>query len=95
MKYLVTLDRNSVVGATYANGNNDGYCTDGDINHPVLDCLEVDLTGYFAYLKRDLSRQGKAFQGVHIPHSAIAFVLSYAVGEPRPIGFTTTIELEA
>lgn len=49
MMYLVVLDERSAIGNIYASGNNDGFVTDDQSQHPVLGCTEVS-TGAPYYL---------------------------------------------
>jgi len=88
MRYLVVLDARSVVGGMYANGYNDGFVSDGEIRHPVLDCTEIATDSpYYLYVKRDLSRHGKDYQTIHIPHSSIVVIHHYADEGRKPMGF--------
>ncbi len=88
MRYLVVLDERSAIGSIYAAGNNDGFVTDSELEHPVLDCMEISLVSpYYLFAKRDLSDQGGNFQSLHIPHSSIVAIYQYADEGSRPFGF--------
>jgi len=86
--YLVVLDERSAIGSIYVSGNNDGFVTDGQLQHPVLDCTEISTDSpYYLFAKRDMSKQGKNYQSLHIPHSSVVAIYHYADEGSRPFGF--------
>jgi hypothetical protein len=88
MRYLVILDAQSVVGSTYAAGNNDGFVGD----NPVLDCTEIQTDSpYYLFAKRDLSKQGGSHQSVFVPHGAVVMIACYEDQGPKLLGFTVSI----
>ena len=88
MKYLVLLDCNSSIGSIYANGNNDGIVNDGDINHPVLACTEIETNNpYYIFAIRSGDQEGGLRQSVFLPHSSVVAIYRYAEDEPHPLGF--------
>ena len=88
MRYLVVLDARSTIGSIFAHGHNDGTVSDGDLRHPVLDCIEIATDSpHYLFVKRDLSRHGKDYQSVHIPHSCVVAIHHYADDGSRPFGF--------
>lgn len=90
MRYSVILDASSIIGSIYSSGSNDGYVRTGETKHPILDCLEVDFSSpYYLFVKRDLSKHNKTYQKIHIPHSNIVSVYSYADEESKPMGFVS------
>jgi hypothetical protein len=88
MRYLVILDQRSPVGRAHSGANNDGVLPDGDLRHPILDCVEVTPdSAYYLFVRRDMTRFARAAQPIHIPHSAIAAIYPYGVDEDPPFGF--------
>ena len=88
MKYLVFLDRNSIVGEQYASGTNDGIIESGGAEHPALDCTEILHEAYYLLVTRDMGRHGGGSQTIYIPHSAVAFILAYDKTDYLPPGFS-------
>jgi hypothetical protein len=90
MRFLVILDARSAIGGSYAKGNNDGFMNDGNIQHPVLDCLEVATDApYYLFAKRDMSNQGKQYQSLYIPHGSVVAIYCYSDEGSKPCGFIT------
>ena len=90
MRYSVIIDARSATGSIYASGNNDGFVSDGQLRHPVLDCSEIITdVSYFVFIKRDMSKSGKSHQSLYIPHTSIVHIHCYADEGPQPMGFTT------
>jgi hypothetical protein len=88
MRYLVILDVRSASGAVYHSGSNDGYVSDGDLRHPVLDCSEIVVDSpYYLFAKRDMAKQGGSYQSLYIPHSSVVHIHCYADSGTRPMGF--------
>ena len=91
MRYLVVLDVRSSIGRIYANANNDGFVTDGEIKHPVLDCTEIAIDSpYYLFATRDMSRTGNTYQHLHIPHGSVVAIHHYAEEIEKPVGFVTS-----
>lgn len=86
MRHLVVIDSHSVMGATLLEGTHDGIALGG---HPTVDCTKIDDTGPYLACTRDLTNEGSSrrSQQLLIPHTAIAYVWSYAREEERPMGF--------
>ncbi len=88
MMYLVVLDERSAIGGIYASGNNDGFVTDGQLQHPVLNCTEIWTdTPYYLFAKHDMKNQGKNHQDLHIPHTSVVAIYQFADEGSRPPGF--------
>lgn len=88
MRFLVVLDARSPIGGCYASGNNDGFVHDGQIHHPVLDCLEVATDApYYLFAKRDMTKQEKDYQSLYIPHGSVVAIHCYADEGSKPCGF--------
>jgi len=91
MRYLVVLDARTPIAGCYASGNNDGYINDGNLYHPVLDCLEVATDApYYVFVKRDMEKQGSNYQSLYIPHGSVVAIYCYADEGPKPCGFIAT-----
>jgi hypothetical protein len=86
-RYLVVLDARSAVGRIYAK-DNDGFVSDGEINHPILDCTQIVTDSpYYIFATRPLKKEGKSHQSLYLPHGSVAVIHQYAETEPYPIGF--------
>src|SRR5438045_774428 len=92
MKYLVVLDRSSIIGDEYASGANGGTIKLGGVEHSALDCKEILHEMYYLLVTRDMKRHGGGSQTIYIPHSAVAFILGYDKGDPLPMGFSASTE---
>jgi len=90
MRYLVVLYRDSVIGSNYAEGSNDGFILVNDVQHPVLDCIDVIHEAYYLLVTRDMKKTKGGTQTLYIPHASIAFIVGYAKGDERPIGFASS-----
>lgn len=87
-KYLIILDVRSPAGAMYANGSNDGFASDGNFRHPVLDCTEINAEfPYYLSATRSLKSRGKSHQTLLLPHGSVVMVVSYAEEKPNAVGF--------
>ena len=85
------MDARSPIGGCYASGSNDGFINDGNLYHPVLDCLEVATDApYYAFVKRDMEKQGSNYQSLYIPHGSVARYLLLCRGGIKPFGVITT-----
>jgi len=90
MRYLVVLDAESAIGRVYAKGINDGFVNDGQLDHPVLDCIEIATDSpYYLFVRRDLTRHGKSHQSMHVPHQSVVAIHHYADEGAKPFGFAT------
>jgi hypothetical protein len=88
MRYLVVLDRNSPAGTAYAAGNNDGMAQVGTESYPAIDCIEIQPESpYYLFAKRETKKPVGGTQTLYLPHSAVAFIVCYALGDPKPMGF--------
>ena len=88
MRYIVILDAKSPVGAIYANGNNDGLTSDGNISHPVLDCTEIETNNpYYIFAKRSPNEAIPSHQILYLPHGSVVMIVAYDKAEDRPVGF--------
>ena len=86
-KYLIILDAKSSIGSMYANGSNDGFASDENIKHPILDCTEINADlPYYLSATRSMSK-GKSHQSLLIPHGSVVMVVSYAEEKPNDVGF--------
>ena len=88
MRYIIVIDANSAAGAIYAKGSNDGFITDGHVQHPVLDCTEIETSSpYYIFAKRSLNAVGESHQSLYLPHGSVVMVVGYADEQGRPVGF--------
>jgi hypothetical protein len=96
MRYLVVIEKMSAIGCIYDKGNNDGYVTDGEFYHPVINCSEISINSpYYLYVKRDLTEQDKNHQSLYIPHTSIVAIYEYDGKGSRPVGFVLQRKNEA
>lgn len=87
MKYLVTLDALSVIGKIYANGDNDGFVSDGKINHPVLECTQIVTDSpYYISATRTLCSESESDQILYLPHGSVVSVHCFELADCLPFG---------
>ena len=59
-RYLVVLDARSATGRICAK-DNDGFVSDGQVNHPILDCTQIETNNpYYIFATRPLRMEGKS-----------------------------------
>lgn len=89
MRYMVVLDVRSPLGRIYADGNHDALVAEGELKHPILDCVEVepDRPNYLFVVRE--KRDNKARQTQYIPHAYVLSIHRYAEKDPPPFGFTS------
>jgi hypothetical protein len=87
MHYLVVVDARSAVARIHMAGNNAGTVPDGELHHPVLDCLEVATDSpHYLFVKRKMPNTAVP-QLIHIPHGAVVAIYPYGVDAEPPFGF--------
>jgi hypothetical protein len=87
-RHFIILDANSTVGAMYASGSNDGFTSDGEVNHPVIDCTEIVIDNpYYILATRSLEKEGGSYQSLYLPHGSVVAIYQYNPVEPLPFGF--------
>ena len=88
MKHLIVLDGNTPTGKLFLDGKHDGLTSDGTTQHPLLDCIAIDLhiPGYI-HATRTVHTAGGSHQNVYLPHGTVVAIFRYAVEETPPLGF--------
>jgi hypothetical protein len=92
MRYLIVLDARSVVGQIFAE-HNDGLVTAGGLNHPMLECSEIDLSiPAYIFAIRNTRAAGGRNQRIYLPHGSVVSIQEFDVNNPLrgPIGFHST-----
>lgn len=86
MKYLVLIDSRSMFGKAFSDVYESAKI--GQETHLQLDCDQIDLSNvHYTYVHTCRTTAGNGNQSLHIPHSAVLFVVQYAEGQKPQIGF--------
>jgi hypothetical protein len=87
MRFIVVLDQRHVIGRIHSGGNNEGVVPDGELKHPVLDCLSVSTDSPYLLVKRDMRKVNREPQTIYIPHAAVIGIYPYGPDDDAPFGF--------
>jgi hypothetical protein len=88
LRHFIILDINSPIGAMYASGSNDGFISEGDVRHPIIDCTEIVIDNpYYIFATRSLEKEGGSYQSLYLPHGSVVAIYQYKPSGPLPFGF--------
>ena len=86
MKYIVFIDRNSLVGKSYAR-----YFPAvqvGEEAHVAMLCTHVDWSNpAYIFVRTEATLQGASRQALYLPQGSVFLVKEYGDDEKQPVGF--------
>ena len=87
-KYVIVLDCNTATGSMYVSGNNDGFATDQNLQHPFLACTEIEMGNpYYIRAIRFLSKEAESRQILYLPHGSVLAIYEFSKESRLPFGF--------
>ena len=86
MKFIVVIDARSPFGRAFAGVYEAAKV--GTETHLALECDQMDASNvHYMYVHTCRTTAGGGNQSLHIPHSAVLFVVQFAEGQTPQIGF--------